>query len=160
MNANQETSGNVFATIRVHSRFTIRKVTRGAYPRSPTRCKWQPRNGSAGKVAAGAALCKSQGHRPWETAAHYPYPFRAPTGRPKDRPVGARKTCDLGATRCPRVTPLAVARLGLWPTRQFCHLHNPITPAAPRARRSRGGPRKRRGPRAVGPTTPRRQLGG
>ena len=52
-----------------------------------------------------AALCNSQGHRPWNTAEHYPFRFQAPTGRPEERPVGARQTYGSGATRCPGAMP-------------------------------------------------------
>ena len=85
-------------------------------------CKWQRLRW---EFSRNAALCNSQGHRPWNTAQHYPFRFQAPTGRPEERPVGARKTCGSGATRCPRGDAPGYCRLGLWPTQQCCHSHNP-----------------------------------
>jgi hypothetical protein len=65
-----------------------------------------------------AAICDSQGHRPWKT-------FEPQRGVLKSAPLGLEQRCGIGATRYPRGDAPGYCRLGLWPTRQCCHLHNP-----------------------------------
>jgi len=59
------------------------------------------------EASRNAALCNSQGHRPWETGAPYLPIFRAPTGRPEERTVGTwEQRCGIGALAAPGAMPL------------------------------------------------------